>query len=396
MPYAIFAVTAPGLEPLTASELGAIGIRGEAAPGGVAWEGSLEELYEANLRLRTASRVIVRIGSFTARAFYELERHLKRVEWERFVEPGGGVRLRVSSGKSKLYHERAIAERVLRAIRERVGDVSAAAVPGEPDDDAGDESAVSAAGAEQLFIVRFHRDRCTVSADASGELLHRRGYRVALARAPLRETLAAAMLQAAGWDHETPLLDPFCGSGTIPIEAALVARRIAPGLTRPDRTPRAYAFEKWREHDPALWERVVGRAAGEILAAAPAPILGSDRDDGAIAAAVANAERAGVDADLVLEQKPLSAIEPPHGPGCLVTNPPYGLRVGERAPLRNLYAALGRIARERLGGWTVALLGADPLLEAQMGLELEELLRTRNGGIPVRLLAGRVDQRPGT
>lgn len=395
MPYALFAVTAPGLEPLAEAELHAIGIRGSAEPGGVAWEGTLEELYEANLRLRTASRVIVRIGAFTARAFYELERHLNRIEWERFVEPGGVVRLRVSSGKSKLYHEGAIGERVLRAIRGRVGDVSAAG-PDGADDDAGDGAVEPPAGAEQLFVVRFHRDRCTVSADASGELLHRRGYRVAVARAPLRETLAAAMLQGAGWPHTASLLDPFCGSGTIPIEAALAARRIAPGLARPDRTPRAYAFERWREHEPALWERAVGRAAGEVLEAAPAPILGSDRDEGAIAAALANAERAGVAADVELERKPLSAIDPPARPGYLVTNPPYGLRVGERAPLRNLYATLGRIARERLAGWTVAMLGADPVLEAQTGLDFEELLRTRNGGIPVRLLVGRVDQRPGT
>lgn len=384
-PLSLFAITAPGLEPLAAAELRALGIGGAAEPGGVAWTGTLEQLYAANLRLRTASRVTVLAAEFRARTFFELERHARKVPWERWVAKGAAVRLRVTSKKSKLYHEGAIAQRVLEAIEHRVGPLASTGVGG--DDEGGED-----AGDAQLFIVRFSRDACTIRADASGALLHLRGYRQALARAPLRETLAAAMLLGSGWDGTTPLADPMCGSGTIPIEGALLARRIAPGLAGPDREPRDYAFTSWPDFDVELWARVVDRAAAQILSAAPVPILGSDRDEGAIAAATANAERAGVAADVDFSVRAVSAIEPPPGPGWMVINPPYGVRVGERDPLRNLYAALGRTLRDRCPGWTLALLSPDPGLERQVGLPLEEVLRTSNGGIPVRLAVGRVPE----
>jgi putative N6-adenine-specific DNA methylase len=383
-PLSLFAVTAPGLEEVAAAELGEVGIAGSAEPGGVAWQGPLETLYLANLRSRIASRVLLRVGEFRARTFFELERHARRVPWERFVAPGGAVRLRVTSRKSKLYHEGAVAQRVGEAIERAVGPVRL--VAGTADDGEGEETTDGA----QMFVVRFHYDRCTVSADTSGPLLHLRGYRQALARAPLRETIAAAMLRGSGWDGRAPLLDPMCGAGTIPIEAALIARRIAPGLAGPGREPRRHAFRQWPEFDARLWDRLVERAREEILPAAAAPIRGSDRDEGAIAAARANAERAGVLPDLALEAMPISAIEAPGPDGWLVSNPPYGVRVGESGPLRNLYAALGRVARERFPGWRVALLTADRDLERQTGLALGEAFRTQNGGIPVRLAVARV------
>jgi putative N6-adenine-specific DNA methylase len=388
-PLDLFAVAAPGLEPLLAAELAELGIDAAPEPGGAAWRSTLEDLYAANLRLRTASRVLVRVGEFRARTFFELERHAGKLPWERFVAPGAAVEMRVSCRKSKLYHEGAVAERLLRAVAERVGPLTEArAAKGEEaeEDEAGEAAA-------QLFVVRFLHDRCTVSADASGERLHRRGYRQALARAPLRETLAAALLQASGWRTESPLLDPMCGSGTIAIEAALRARRIAPGLANEALAPRRYAFERWPGFDAALWRGVVERARAEVLPAAPAAIHGSDRDAGAVEAALANAARAGVAGDISFAQRPLSAAEVPdaaQGPGWLVTNPPYGVRVGEERPLRNLYAALGRLVRERLDGWTLALLSADRRLEAQVGIPLEEVLRTKNGGLSVRVVVGRV------
>lgn len=382
-PLSLFAITAPGVEPLAAAELRAMGMTGTPEPGGVAWTGTPEQLYDASLRLRTASRVAVLAAEFRAKTFFELERHARKVPWERWVPRGCAVRLRVTCRKSRLYHEGAVAQRVLEAIEHRVGPLAASAVAG--DDEGGDDGADS-----QLFIVRFHRDTCTIRADASGALLHLRGYRQALARAPLRETLAAAMLLGSGWDGTAPLADPMCGSGTIPIEGALIARRIAPGLASPARTPRAYAFTRWPDFDAGAWAASVDRAREEILPASPVPVLGSDRDDGAIAAATANAERAGVAADVEFSARAVSAIEPPQGPGWMVINPPYGVRVGERDPLRNLYAALGRTLRTRAPEWTLALLSPDAGLERQVGFPLEEVLRTSNGGIPVRLVVGRV------
>jgi putative N6-adenine-specific DNA methylase len=380
----LFAITAPGLEPLAAAELRALGMDVTAQPGGVSWSGTAGQLYDANLRLRTASRVTVLAAEFRARTFFELERHARKVPWERWVSRGGAVRLRVTSKKSKLYHEGAIAQRVLDAIEHRVGPI-ARADAGRDDEEGGDERADA-----QLFIVRFSRDECTIRADASGALLHLRGYRQALARAPLRETLAAAMLLGSGWDGTAPLVDPMCGSGTIPIEGALLARRIPPGLAGPDREPRDYAFTSWPDFDVELWARVVDRAAAEMLPATPVPILGSDRDEGAIAAATSNAARAGVADDVDFSARAVSAVEPPPGPGWMVINPPYGVRVGERDPLRDLYAALGRTLRARCPGWTLALLSPDAGLERQVGIPLDEALRTSNGGIPVRLVTGRV------
>jgi putative N6-adenine-specific DNA methylase len=233
----------------------------------------------------------------------------------------------------------------------------------------------------QRFVVRVVRDEFTVSADSSGELLHRRGYRLETAKAPLRETLAAAMVLASGWRPERPLADPFCGSGTIAIEAAMLARRLAPGLGR------GFAFERWPGFDAAAWRAARARAAAEALPDAPAPIVAADRDAGAVAAARANAGRAGVSTSIDFREAPLSALAPPAGPGALVTNPPYGVRIGEEARLRDLYATLGRLARERLDGWTLAMLAANPRLEGATGLAWRELFRTSNGGIPVRLVA---------
>lgn len=383
-PLAIFAVTAPGLEPVAAAELAEMGIAGTVEPGGVGWTGDAASLYAANLRLRSASRVLVRAAEFRAKTFFELERHAGRVPWERWVAPGQAVRLRVTCRKSKLYHEGAVAQRVLAAIEKRVGPLAATDVA------RGDEGEGEEGGDAQLFVVRFLRDGCTVSADASGALLHLRGYRQALGRAPLRETLAAALLLSAGWRGQAPLLDPFCGSGTIPIEGVLLARRIAPGLASPGHAPRAFAFAQWPEFDAAAWTRETDRARGEILPAAPVPVLASDRDEGAVEAAAANAERAGVLGDLELSTRALSAVEPPPGPGWLATNPPYGVRVGDADRLRDLYAALGRTARARCPGWTLAMVSADPRLEQQVRIPLEEALHTRNGGIPVRFAVGRV------
>lgn len=398
----LFAVTAPGLEPLAAAELRAIGIANpRAEPGGVAFAGRAEHAYRANLWLRTASRVVARMGEFHASAFHELERQARRLAWERFVAPGQPVAFRVTCRKSRLYHSDAVAERLAGALAQRLGAAPAVELVqrddadgdgGESDAAIGDDGADGGADREangvalppQLFTVRLLHDRCTVSADTSGALLHLRGYRQAVARAPLRETLAAAILLGAGWDGTSPLLDPMCGSGTIAIEGALIARRIAPGAHR------RFAFMAWPDFDEARWRELVERAAASALPASPVPIHASDRDAGATAAAVANAERAGVRADLTIATQALSHAEPPAGagPGLVAANPPYGVRVGERDRLRNLYAQLGKLLHARFPGWRVALLSADRALDAQVGVPFEEALRTTNGGIPVRLAVG--------
>jgi putative N6-adenine-specific DNA methylase len=386
-PLSAFAITAPGLEPIVAAELDRLGILATIERGGVGWTGTLESVARANLWLRTASRVVIRVAEFRARTFHELERHARNLPWERFVAAGGSARFRVTSRKSRLYHSDAVAQRLTAAAVTRAGVAAATdrlrdGAAGTRGEDDGYENDGDTAG--QLFVVRMVRDVCTVSVDSSGALLHRRGYRQAVGKAPLRETIAAAMLLGSEWPGTVPLIDPMCGSGTIAIEAALLARRIAPGVNRP------FAFQRWPEFDQAVWARMVAEAREQELARAPASIRGSDRDAGAIEAAQANAERAGVVGDVELERRPVSAMESPSGRGWVVVNPPYGVRVAESAAVRDLYAALGNVLRARFPGWRLALLTPSESLERQVGLPLHERLATLNGGIPVRLVTGEV------
>jgi len=377
-----FAVTAPGLEAICAGEAAALGVRPTVEEGGVGWRGSMESIARANLWLRTASRVLVRVAEFKASAFFELELAARRVAWDRFLTPGSTVRFRVTCKKSKLYHSDAVAQRLADAVMRRVPGVKVVTSKSADEADEGGDDA----DREQLFVVRLFHDVCTVSADTSGALLHRRGYRQQLAKAPLRETIAAAMLLGAGWPSDAALVDPMCGSGTIPIEAAQIARRIAPGRDRD------FSFRAWPEFDARMWARLVDEARSGELPRAAAPIGASDRDAGAIDAARANAARAGVESDVSLTVAPISALEPPGGDGWLLSNPPYGVRVGERDRLRNLYAQLGNIARAKLMGWTVGFLLADGRLESEIGLDLREAFATRNGGIPVRMMVGPVTE----
>lgn len=384
-----YAVAAPGLEGLVAAELHALGIAGRADRGGVAWTGDPASLYRANLWLRTATRVLVRVARFRATSFWELERRGDAVPWAELLPPGAEVAFRVTSRKSRLYHSDAVAQRLAASVMK--------GVPGArrvdaPVDDGDEEHAAAAGSSPQLVVARLDHDEVTLSVDSSGAPLHVRGYRQAVGRAPLRETLAAALLLASGWAPDQPLVDPMCGSGVIPLEAALMACRIAPGLAGAAREPRAFAFTAWPAFLREEWARCIDDARSVALESAPAPILGFDRDDGAIAAARANAERAGLAAEVRFEAAPISALRVPEGePGWVVTNPPYGVRVGVPAEIRRLYAAFGRALRERAPGWRLAMLSPEPRLDAitasEAGLRLAERLRTRNGGIPVRVVA---------
>jgi putative N6-adenine-specific DNA methylase len=378
--FDLFAIAAPGLEPLVERELRVLGIRGHVETGGVSFSGDREAMYRANLHLRTASRVVVRVGEFGARGFPELVRHAKRQPWERYLVPDRPVRLRVTCKKSRLYHSDAVAERVGEAIAKRLGVEEIEGIKGGEEDEANG----------QLVIARMAHDQCALSVDTSGELLHRRGYREATAKAPIRETLAAALLLAAEWRPETPLLDPFCGSGTVAIEGALLARRIAPGVNR------RFAFMEWSDFDEALWRRLHDEAARAVLPTAPSSIQGSDRDAGAIGAARANAARAGVADDITFDERALSAIDPPSEAGWVCTNPPYGVRVSDRADLRNLYAQFGKIMQAKCPDWTIAMYSADARLEKATRLAFRPVLRTVNGGIPVRVVVRYLASRRGS
>jgi putative N6-adenine-specific DNA methylase len=403
--FQIFAPTAPGLESITAGELKSLGVRGRQEIGGVAFGGDLDRIYQANLWLRTASRVVVRLGGFHASTFHELERRSKKLPWQDFLPESGSVEVRVTCRKSKLYHSDAVAERVLSAIANAASrdiELKTGSSIGDDDGvdgaDGGDEGSSSPSrGLTQLFIVRIVHDHCEISADSSGELLHRRGYRKEVAKAPLRETLAAAMVLASGWDGRRgePLLDAMCGSGTIPIEAALIARGIAPGLKRD------FQFMRWPAFDRGLWNDIIEKAQSAVTEPS-LDIRGADRDAGAILAATHNAERAGVARDVRFSAGALSGSiakidDVANGDGWILTNPPYGVRVGESDDLRDLYATLGNALKTK-GGWRVGILTSDAALAGQMRLPLRSRFSTSNGGIPVSFLvsekAAKTEMRP--
>lgn len=396
--YDAFAIASPGFAPLLAAELTTLGVSVAAVePAGVSFHATPEQIIQLNLWSRLASRVIVRLAHFTARDFATLEKHAARIPWTSVVAPGTTVRFRVTCRKSKLYHSDAVAERVARGVS---GAVKSATVivsgrgvePDEPTsnvsggDDAHDHVAHSepvlaplAAPTDQLIIVRFEHDECTISADTSGELLHRRGWRQAIAKAPLRETLAAAMLAACEWDGASALVDPFCGSGTIGIEAALRMRNIAPGQHR------AFACERWPSIRPTMVRAQREAASALARPSTGVPIVLRDRDAGACAAALANAQRAGVADDVDIAQCALSEtdLRAIGAGGLVLTNPPYGLRVSEGHDLRALFARLGDIIREGGPQWQLAALVPDRRLLQPTQLTFSSLLRTTNGGIAV-------------
>lgn len=372
MTMELFAACQPGLEPLLARELAALGAEPRALAGGVAFAGDVRLAMRSCLWLGTASHVLLRLAEFRCRAPSELERKAAKLPWRDWLRANVPMEIRATSRGSRVYHTGLVAERLRSAIAEALG-----ATPREP---IAEDEAVA------RIQARFTRDVCTISLDAASTPLHRRGYRLDGARAPLREDLAHALVLASGWTPELALLDPFCGSGTIAIEAAALARGLAPGRLRPPALRHLALFDE--------------RAWGEEVAAAPRPsasappISGSDRDAGAIAAARDNAARAGVADAIELTHAAVTkhpwfqtaGTRPERG--VLVTNPPFGRRVSEASKLQTLYQALGHRAARLGPGWRVAILAHDVRLARRTGLPLHAAFTTKHGGLAVTALVG--------
>lgn len=339
-PLSVFLVAPPGLEPQLLAEARAIGLPGpKAVPGGVECGGGWEAVRRANLRSRIAARVLARIARFPARGFPALQAGLRGLDWAAHLPADRPVRVEGAATRSRAAHGGAVGGHAARALARAGLDVEAEA--------------------SLRVLARLDRDVCTVSIDTSGAPLHQRGHKQAVNRAPLRETLAAGLLRACGYDGTGPVLDPMCGSGTIPIEAAEIAAGLPPGRAR------AFAFEDLPSHDPDRWAEL--RAGPPRPPAAAVLFHGSDRDAGAVAMAAANADRAGVGALCRFRQAAISDAAPEGPPGLVLTNPPYGVRVGQGRP-HGLYAAFGRVMRDRFAGWRVALVTTEADLAHATGL----------------------------
>jgi putative N6-adenine-specific DNA methylase len=340
-----FAVVAPGGEAAVARELAALAgvARVSPEPGGVAFLGDLDAGLRANLWLRGATRVLLRVGSFRARDFERLRRGAARLDWKAALPADARVAVQVAQRGSRLYHTGAVAERVGLALRDACG-------PGL--------ELVRAADATQTVHVRGERDRWTLSLDGSGPRLDRRGWRLERGAAAVRETLAALVLALCEWDGELAFADGLCGAGTFAIEAAQVALRIAPGAGR------SFACERWPCVDPARVAELRREAGSRRRAAPPAPIVAADRSARALAVARRNALRAGVADAIRFEATEFAGLAPPAPRGLLVLDPPYGRRLGDRGEARAGYARLARALSPGWSDWRVGLLAPAPSLAA--------------------------------
>ncbi|WP_224367649.1 THUMP domain-containing class I SAM-dependent RNA methyltransferase [Hyalangium versicolor] len=362
----VFAVAPPGLEPALEAEAAALGLAPRRVEGGVELEGPTGLHQEANLRLRTASRVLLRLGTFRAPDVGALTRGLGELDLSSVWNGQETPRLSVAAHDSRV-PTNAVPSAAARAWR-----LSSVGKAGPLDEEEESEGLT--------LLLRLEGVECTVSADTSGASLHRRGYRQEIGRAPLRETLAAGILELAGYDGVEPLVDPMCGSGTFLIEGAWKSMRRAPGLER------TFAFEHFPRFDAAAWDQRRARARAESLTAPRGSFHGFDINAGALGTARRNARRAGL--TLALERRDVKTLDAPvPGLGLVVANPPYGKRVGEGGELPALYRALGATLRRSFQGWRVALLVPDDeALIRELGLKEIKSLRVRNGGLRCRLL----------
>ncbi len=357
--FEIFCVATPGLESVLLAEVIALGFREpKQVTGGVTFTGSWPEVWRANLQIRGAGRVLMRMGAFHVGHLAQLDKLSRKFPWLNFLRKDVAVSVEASCRKSRIYHAGAVVQRIETALREECG--------------------ITVSDAAEVCIkARIESDLCTLSIDTSGGMLHKRGHKEAIAKAPLRETIAALLLRAAGFGGTEPVLDPMCGSGTFVIEAAEMATGLAPGRSR------QFAFEQLVGFDAVKWA-----AMRQVSPQSPTiKFYGSDRDAGAIRSAEANAKRARVEDHIEFKQCSISDLQRPDGlPGLVIVNPPYGTRIGDKRPLFDLHAAFGKVMRERFKGWRVALITTDPALAKATTLPFKKPSAPINhGGLQIKL-----------
>ncbi len=375
-----FATCARGLETVLAGELRALrAAEVEEARGGVAFAGDHTLVYKANLWLRTAIRVLRPILETEVHSPDELYEAVQTLDWSRYLTAEHTLAVDCNLRDSALTHSQYAAQRTKDAICDQFVARH------------GRRPSVDLRNPVILLNLHIARNRMVLSLDASGDSLHKRGYRGKLAKAPLNEALAAGLILLTGWDGTTPFADPLCGSGTLPIEASWIALHRPPGLTR-----KRFGLHGWLDFDIGLWAAVRDQARRQVRQTLPAPIFGSDVRRDAIALATAGARAAGVGHLLRFEVRDVRDFRPPAGSGqanrapVVLCNPPYGERIGEARELCSLYRTLGKVLRERCAGCEAFVFTGNPQLAQELAEEigLEPVARTPlyNGRIRCQLL----------
>jgi 23S rRNA (guanine2445-N2)-methyltransferase / 23S rRNA (guanine2069-N7)-methyltransferase len=376
---AYFATCPKGMEYLLRDELTALGApEAREALAGVHFSGTLATAYRACLWSRLASRVLLPLAEFDAATDDALYAGVQAIDWSRHLAAHATLAVDAHTAQSKLTHSQFIAQRVKDAVVDQFRQQG------------GTRPGVDTDEPDVRLNLHLKRDRATLSLDLAGSPLHRRGWRELQGEAPLKENLAAAILLRARWleayAQGGALVDPMCGSGTLLIEAALMAADVAPGWRRD-----YYGFLGWQQHDIALWRGLLdeARARAEAgLKALRACFFGSDLDPRMVQTAKRNAQEAGVAGFLSLERRDVAHLAPPAGVarGLVVTNPPYGERLGERAAMPALYRQLGERLRTQFPGWRAAVLVGDAELGRALGLAAEKKYALYNGALETPLL----------
>jgi len=363
-PFEIFLATQPGLETLLLDEVIERGFqRAKTTSGGVTIWGDWNDVWRANLTLRGASKVLARIGEFRAFHLAQLDKRSRKFPWGNTLMPGHTVKVEVvTNRKSKIYHAGAAIERLERAIHEEFGA----------------QIATSMDDADIIIKTRIDDNNVRLSVDTSGVGLHKRGYKQAMGKAPLRETMAALALRGCGYDGTETVLDPMCGSGTFLIEAAQISRNLMAGQTR------SFAFESLASYDA---KAVQSLKDNWIIRDSSQKFYGSDRNVNVIGFSKDNSERGGVADMCEFKPLPLSKIERPAGPpGLIITNPPYGARIGKKKDLFALYTSFGDVMRDRFKGWRIGMITSDTkLAEATKLPWLKTGPPIAHGGLKVKL-----------
>ncbi len=380
-----FATCGRGVETVLADELRALGAA-EVAPGrgGVAFAGDLALLYRACLWLRTAIRVLRPVLEADVQSPDDLYEIVRANDWSRYLTPEHTLAVDSNVRDSAITHSKYAALRVKDAICDQFVETC------------GRRPSVDVDTPMVGFNLHVYRDHAVLSLDAAGESLHKRGYRPIQTKAPLNEALAAALVMLSGWRGDLPFVDPLCGSGTLAIEAAWIALRRPPGLTR-----KRFGFSGWMDYDVRLWTALRDEARRGVLKSLPAPVWGSDVRGDVVSFAIDNAKAAGIGNLLRFSKRDVRDFEAPPNPtlspaiggegrvrgpaGVPLCNPPYGERLGDERQLRSLYALLGEVF-QRLPGWRCCVFTGNPNLAACIGLQPAEQVALFNGKIPCRLL----------
>jgi putative N6-adenine-specific DNA methylase len=336
----LIAILSYGLEAVVKRELSALGFENiKASEGKVEFEARPEDIPKANLWLRCADRVLLKMGEFTALTFDKLFEQTKSLPWEQWITEDGRFTVTGKSVKSTLGSVRACQSIVKKAVVERLKKAYT-------------RDWFEETGPEFTIQIAMYKDIALLTIDTSGSGLNRRGYRLQAAEAPLKETLAAGLVLLSFWNNDRLLIDPMCGSGTILIEAALIGRNIAPGLNR------GFASEEWPAIPRRAWHETRKAAKSAIHKDIDLRLFGYDIDESVIAASKANAKKAGVGADIKFEQKDIKDLWIDQQYGILISNPPYGIKLADYQELNQIYISMHKTFKKKTG-WSVYVLTAD-------------------------------------